>query len=80
MTDSTGAAGGSTNSATACRKARSKRRLWPTMTEPPRPLAAIDVGTNSVHLVVARPTEGGAPEILARIRSDGADAAILTAL
>jgi len=32
----------------------------------PRPLAAVDIGTNSVHLVVARPMPGGAPEILAR--------------
>jgi len=32
----------------------------------PRALAAIDIGTNSVHLVVARPTTGGLPEILAR--------------
>jgi exopolyphosphatase/guanosine-5'-triphosphate,3'-diphosphate pyrophosphatase len=31
-----------------------------------RPLAAIDVGTNSIHLVVARPLATGAPEILAR--------------
>jgi len=31
-----------------------------------RALAAIDVGTNSVHLVVARPLGQGAPEILAR--------------
>ena len=31
-----------------------------------RPLAAIDIGTNSVHLAVARPVEGGSPEILAR--------------
>lgn len=31
-----------------------------------RPIAAIDVGTNSVHLMVARPTDGGPPEVLAR--------------
>lgn len=31
-----------------------------------RPIAAIDVGTNSVHLVVARPTPLGPLEILAR--------------
>jgi len=31
-----------------------------------RPIAAIDVGTNSVHVVVARPVNGGTPEILAR--------------
>ncbi len=38
------------------------------MTEPsvPRALAAVDIGTNSVHLVVARPLPGGLPEILAR--------------
>jgi exopolyphosphatase/guanosine-5'-triphosphate,3'-diphosphate pyrophosphatase len=30
------------------------------------PLAAIDVGTNSLHMVVARQIEAGAPEILAR--------------
>ena len=30
------------------------------------PLAAIDVGTNSVHMVIARPVDGGTPEILAR--------------
>jgi len=32
----------------------------------PRALAAVDIGTNSVHLVVVRPTHGGLPEILAR--------------
>ncbi len=32
----------------------------------PRALAAVDIGTNSVHLVVARPLPGGLPEILAR--------------
>jgi len=32
----------------------------------PRALAAVDIGTNSVHLVVARPMPGGLPEILAR--------------
>ena len=31
-----------------------------------RPIAAIDIGTNSVHLVVARPVNGGPPEVLAR--------------
>ena len=31
-------------------------------------LAAIDVGTNSVHMVIARPVPGGSPEILARER------------
>ena len=30
------------------------------------PLAAIDVGTNSVHMVIARPVDGGTPEVLAR--------------
>ena len=29
-----------------------------------RPIAAIDIGTNSVHLVVARPVDGGPPEVL----------------
>ncbi|MDE0162920.1 MAG: Ppx/GppA phosphatase family protein [Acidimicrobiaceae bacterium] len=33
-----------------------------------RALAAIDVGTNSVHMVVARPVPGGPPEVLARER------------
>ncbi len=33
-----------------------------------RALAAIDVGTNSVHMVIARPVAGGAPEVLARER------------
>ena len=33
-----------------------------------RALAAIDVGTNSVHMVIARPVAGGTPEILARER------------
>ena len=31
-------------------------------------LAAIDVGTNSVHMVIARPVAGGSPEVLARER------------
>ena len=31
-------------------------------------LAAIDVGTNSVHMVIARPVSGGSPEVLARER------------
>lgn len=31
-----------------------------------KPIAAIDIGTNSVHLVVARPVAGGSPEILTR--------------
>ncbi len=31
-----------------------------------RPIAAIDIGTNSVHLVVARPVDGGSPEVLTR--------------
>ena len=31
-------------------------------------LAAIDVGTNSVHMVIARPVPGGSPEVLARER------------
>ncbi len=35
---------------------------------PERPIAAIDIGTNSVHLVVARAGHGGMPEILARER------------
>ncbi len=30
------------------------------------PIAAIDIGTNSVHLVIARRTESGTPEILTR--------------
>ena len=34
----------------------------------PRALAAIDVGTNSVHMVVARPVSGGPPDFLARER------------
>lgn len=34
----------------------------------PKALAALDIGTNSVHLVVARPMPGGPPEILARER------------
>lgn len=33
-----------------------------------RPVAAVDIGTNSVHLVVARPGPGGVPETLARER------------
>ena len=33
-----------------------------------RALAAIDVGTNSVHMVIARPVNGGTPEVLARER------------
>ena len=33
-----------------------------------RALGAIDVGTNSVHMVIARPVPGGSPEILARER------------
>ena len=33
-----------------------------------RALAAIDVGTNSVHMVIARPVPGGSPEVLARER------------
>ena len=33
-----------------------------------RALAAIDVGTNSVHMVIARPIPGGSPEVLARER------------
>ena len=33
-----------------------------------RALAAIDVGTNSVHMVIARPIDGGSPEVLARER------------
>ena len=38
------------------------------MTNSTRPLAAIDVGTNSVHMVIARPVAGGTPEVLARER------------
>lgn len=44
-----------------------------------RALAAIDVGTNSVHMVIARPVPGGSPEVVARERmpvrlgSGGAD-------
>ena len=34
-----------------------------------RALAAIDVGTNSVHMVIARPVAGGSPEVLARERT-----------
>ena len=34
-----------------------------------RALAAIDVGTNSVHMVIARPVDGGSPEVLARERT-----------
>ncbi len=33
-----------------------------------RALAAIDVGTNSVHMVIARQVPGGSPEVLARER------------
>lgn len=33
---------------------------------PHQPIAAIDIGTNSIHMVVARRLEGGAPEILTR--------------
>ncbi len=33
-----------------------------------RALAAIDVGTNSVHMVIARPVNNGSPEVLARER------------
>ena len=42
------------------------REKLPEVTTSTAPLAAIDVGTNSLHMVVARPTEGGAPEVLAR--------------
>ena len=48
-----------------------------------RALAAIDVGTNSVHMVIARPIDGGSPEVLARERmpvrlgSGGADMRLL---
>ncbi|MDE0665405.1 MAG: Ppx/GppA phosphatase family protein [Acidimicrobiaceae bacterium] len=44
-----------------------------------RALAAIDVGTNSVHMVIARPVPGGSPDVLVRERmpvrlgSGGAD-------
>ena len=44
-----------------------------------RALAAIDVGTNSVHMVIARPVPGGTPEVVVRERmpvrlgSGGAD-------
>ena len=44
-----------------------------------RALAAIDVGTNSVHMVIARPIPGGSPEVVVRERmavrlgSGGAD-------
>ncbi|MEO0492502.1 MAG: Ppx/GppA phosphatase family protein [Actinomycetota bacterium] len=31
-----------------------------------RPVAAIDIGTNSVHLVIARPVEGGSPDVVMR--------------
>ena len=33
---------------------------------PQQPIAAIDIGTNSIHMVVARRLEGGASEVLAR--------------
>ena len=35
-------------------------------TPEPSPIAAIDIGTNSVHLVIARPVAGGAPEVVMR--------------
>jgi exopolyphosphatase/guanosine-5'-triphosphate,3'-diphosphate pyrophosphatase len=44
-----------------------------------RALAAIDVGTNSIHMVIARPVPGGSPEVVVRERmpvrlgSGGAD-------
>ena len=31
-----------------------------------RPIAAIDIGTNSIHMVIARQLDGGTPEILGR--------------
>ncbi len=36
------------------------------MSSDAKPIAAIDIGTNSVHLVIARRTESGTPEILTR--------------
>ncbi|MEM9520824.1 MAG: Ppx/GppA phosphatase family protein [Actinomycetota bacterium] len=36
------------------------------MTTSGQAIAAIDIGTNSVHLVIARPTESGTPEIITR--------------
>ena len=30
------------------------------------PIAAIDIGTNSVHLVIVRPVAGGTPEVVTR--------------
>lgn len=50
----------------------------------PETLAAIDVGTNSLHLVVARTTEGGRFEVvtrekeMVRLGSGGADMKLLT--
>ena len=38
------------------------------VTTGPRALAAIDVGTNSVHMVIARQVPSGSPEVLARER------------
>jgi len=32
----------------------------------PAPIAAVDVGTNSIHMVIARQLDGGTPEILGR--------------
>ncbi len=48
-----------------------------------RALAAIDVGTNSIHMVIARPVAGGSPEVLARERMPvrlGSGGADMTAL
>ncbi len=42
---------------------------WPSVVSAdPKALAAIDVGTHSVHMVIARPVRGGSPKIFTRER------------